>query len=393
MVTTMHALILALLLISQAPPARRSAQTGSASGVIRTATGAPAAGVRVAAVALSATETATVEGALVSLTQTDSSGRYRLDNILPGRYYIQAGLIDAPTYYPGVTTTAGATNLLVAAGASLDGLNFTMSQGSGGVRVSGRVPSTSTRPVLIALLGGSAGPRPSAQIRADGTFEFPRVTPGSYTLQASPANGLPPLPIVVSDKDIDIGMPAGPGVRVSGVVGLGARSPRPAGQKVLLIGSSAWAQVESTLGPGGTFSMPSVPAGIYTLKTLPGSVAPLATVVVADREIAGITVGAYAELAGKAVLQDGATPPKLSPALTVEARLSNGQVLATVIRSDGTFRFPLPEGEYRIALGKLPVGTAVKSLTYGSVDLLKDPLILDGSGDLNEIRVVLEMKK
>jgi len=390
----MHALILALLLLQQTSDAARQAQTGTASGIVRVATGEPAAGVRVAAVALSSLETTTVEGALVSLAQTDSTGRYRLDNILPGRYYIQAGLIDAPTYYPGVTVTTGATSILIAAGASVDGLNFTMARGSSGVRVSGRVPTSSTRPVLIMLTGGSGASRlTTGQVRPDGTFEFLKVTPGSYTLQPSPANGLPPLTIVVGDKDVEVGMPAGPGVRVSGVVGLGPRSPRPSGQKVLLTGTTAWAQIETPLAPDGNFSMPSVPPGVYTLKTVPGSVSPLATVVVADREIAGITVGAYAELTGKTVLQDGGKFPALSTALTIEAKPAKGQPLAAVIRGDGTFRFPLPEGQYRIGLGRLPNGATVKSLTYGSIDLLKDPLVLDGSGDLGELRVGLDMGK
>jgi hypothetical protein len=51
----------------------------------------------------------------------------------------------------------------------------------------------------------------------------------------------------------------------------------------------------------------------------------------------------------------------------------------------------MPEGQYHIALGKLPAGTSVKSISYGSIDLLKDPLLLDGSADPGELRVVLEM--
>jgi hypothetical protein len=39
---------------------------------------------------------------LASLTLTDGSGAYRLENVPPGRYRIAAGLLDAPTFYPGV---------------------------------------------------------------------------------------------------------------------------------------------------------------------------------------------------------------------------------------------------------------------------------------------------
>jgi hypothetical protein len=348
--------------------------------------------VRVAAVALPGPEAGAGEGALLSLTQTDSAGHFRLDNVLPGHYYIQAGLIDAPTYYPGVTTTSGATSVLISAGAAIDNLNFTMARGSGGVRVSGRLPTTAGRPVLIRMMGGrGAVLSTTTPVKADGTFEFFKVTPGSYTLSAAPANLLPNLPIVVSDQDIDVGLPTGPGVRVSGVVGLGPHSPRLPGQKVVLVGSSAWAQLETSPSTDGTFSVANVPPGLYTLKTIPGGVAPPATVVVADREITGITVAGYAELTGKAMLQDGRKIPATSTALMIEAIPQKGASLATVIRTDGTFRFPLTEGQYHIALGKLPAGISVKSISYGSMDLLKDPLLLDGSADPGELRVVLEM--
>src|SRR5262245_54736890 len=95
-------LITVALLLAQIPLA--PSQTGTATGVIRSTSGALASGVRVAAQALTDSTAGIGEGALVSLTQTDSQGRYKLEGIPPGRYYIQAGLVDFPTYFPGVTT-------------------------------------------------------------------------------------------------------------------------------------------------------------------------------------------------------------------------------------------------------------------------------------------------
>ena len=392
----MHLLLLGVLLTIQTPEVARQAQNGTASGIVRTASGEPAVGVRIAAVALPSPDTGAGEGALVSQTQTDNAGRYRLDNIPPGRYYIQAGLIDAPTYYPGATNTSGATSVLVGAGAELDGFNFTMSRGSNGVRIFGRVPTSAGRPFLVALIGGLGGTggirSTTAQIKTDGTFEFLKVTPGNYTLQASPSNGLPTLNIVVSDKDLDVGLPAGPGVKVSGTVGLGPRSPRPAGQRVILTGSSAWAQLESPLSVDGSFSITSVPPGVYTVKTNPGTAASMATIVVADRDIPGLRLAGYAELSGAVVLQDESKLPSTSTALMIEAKSEKGASLATAVGRDGTFRFPLLEGEYRMTFGKLPAGFAVKSMAYGSTDLLKEPLNLDGTTELTSVRVVLEKR-
>src|SRR5678816_3820062 len=138
------------LLLVQIPLA--PAQTGTATGIVRTTAGAPASGVRVAAQALTDSTAGIGEGALVSLTQTDSEGRYKLENIPPGRYYIQAGLVDLPTYYPGVNTTNGARSIQITAGAVLEQLDFTLARGTG-VRVTGRVPLGNARPSLVRLVG------------------------------------------------------------------------------------------------------------------------------------------------------------------------------------------------------------------------------------------------
>ena len=229
-----------------------------------------------------------------------------------------------------------------------------------------------------------------AQVKPDGTFEFLRVPPGNYNLTALPSNALPSLPIVVVDKDVEVGLPSGRGVKVGGVVGMGPRSPRPADQRVVFTGSSAWAQVDATVASDGKFELPSVPAGTYTVRTLPGSMTAQATVVVADREISGVVVPGFAELSGTVVLQDGEKLPSMSPALMIQAVSAKGTTLATAIRPDGGFRFPLIEGEYRISMGKLPAGFVVKSMVYGATDLLGGPLKLDGSGELGQIRVTIE---
>jgi hypothetical protein len=385
-------LMISALVLIGTPGVAQQSQTGAVTGILRSTTGEPAPGVRVAATAIPDPATGTGAGVLVSQSQTDSSGRYRLDNILPGRYYIQAGLVDFPTYYPGVAATAGAKSLLIGAGAVLDSIDFTLTRAPG-VRVSGRVPLSAGRASLISMSGGSGGFRvTTAQVRPDGAFEFLKVPPGNYTISAVPNNGLPNLSVVVSDKDIDVGLPPGPGVKVSGVVGLGSRSPRPAGQKVVLTGASAWAQIEAVIDVGGKFEIATVPPGSYTVRTLPGNSVPLATVVVGDREVAGVRVPAYAELTGQVGFQDGRKLPAFSTALTIEAKPPQGISLATLVRADGTFRFPLAEGEYRISFGKLPAGLSVKSITYGVVDLLTEPLKLDGEFDLREFRITLDAK-
>ena len=42
--------------------------------------------------------------------------------------------------------------------------------------------------------------------------------------------------------------------------------------------------------------------------------------------------------------------------------------------SDGRYTLRLPEGEYRVDLGRIPTNYQVQSFTQGSADLLKEPL-------------------
>ena len=65
---------------------------------------------------------------LAALTQTDESGRYRLQDVPPGRYYIVAGRVDFPTYFPGGTNIADARSITVVAGGVVGDIDFVFSR-------------------------------------------------------------------------------------------------------------------------------------------------------------------------------------------------------------------------------------------------------------------------
>jgi predicted metal-dependent HD superfamily phosphohydrolase len=132
---------------------------GFVTGVARGADGKPAPGVRVRAIALrDAAEAANVPSAFESLTQTDESGRYRLE-ITPGRYYIASGSVTAPAYYPGTTELTSARAVAIAAGAVVEGVDF-----------SSFVPASRTPTGLSLLPPGSTGV-------VSGVIRFPDGTP------------------------------------------------------------------------------------------------------------------------------------------------------------------------------------------------------------------------
>jgi hypothetical protein len=142
-----------LLIAAQAVPPT-PAQTGSVTGIVRTTLGAPAANVRVTALREEATDNAL--RAMASLTQTDSSGRYRLDNVPPGRYYIAAGRVDLPTYYPGTLDVTRGTTISITSAGVVPDIDFIVQDTSaapapaGGVGLRGR----GTAPAGGGLRGG-----------------------------------------------------------------------------------------------------------------------------------------------------------------------------------------------------------------------------------------------
>jgi hypothetical protein len=100
---------------------------GVVTGQIRLPDGSPAAGVRVSAMTANEATTDAVVF-LEGIAETDLSGSYRLSGISPGRYYIVAGALDAPTYYPGAGSKRDARVLEIADGSSLDSVNFIVQQ-------------------------------------------------------------------------------------------------------------------------------------------------------------------------------------------------------------------------------------------------------------------------
>jgi hypothetical protein len=129
----MSTLVLLLIFWTQGIPVQPT-QGGTITGVLKDSAGKPAAGIRIGAVARpdSLEEFAGGAAAMSSLAETDDQGRYSLENVPPGRYFIAAGILSFPTYYPGTQAMAEGKTVLVTAGATVPGIDFTLKDSSGG---------------------------------------------------------------------------------------------------------------------------------------------------------------------------------------------------------------------------------------------------------------------
>jgi peroxiredoxin len=120
----------ALLIFALLAPTGSLAQTvnGTVAGRLLTGDGQPAVGVRVSVRSAPDVGAPAANETLVSIGLTDGDGRYRLSDIPPGRYHVTAGLVEDPTYFPGVSSKEEATAITLTAGTLLTQIDFTLVQ-------------------------------------------------------------------------------------------------------------------------------------------------------------------------------------------------------------------------------------------------------------------------
>ena len=121
----MIALLLAAVMAGQGAGGLQPG-TGIVSGSLKTTDGRAASGVRVGAVDADDP----TSSSLLSVTETDSNGKYRLTNIPAGRYYIVAGRLNDLHYYPSGGDRAKAAEIMVEAARIRADVNFTVPGGS-----------------------------------------------------------------------------------------------------------------------------------------------------------------------------------------------------------------------------------------------------------------------
>ena len=192
--------------------------------------------------------------------QTDDRGQYRVFGLVPGDYVVSAtanrdgfmrrlviepppaavGVDDtaastgyAPTYYPGVVTSADAARLKVAAGQELNGIDFQLQ-----LVALATVRGVTTDPrglVMLVPEDESVAMRPQglrAPVQPDGTFTIGNVPPGKYLAVARAEGVVGPAttamqPIIVSGEDIAITLSPVKPARLAGAITFEASTATP----------------------------------------------------------------------------------------------------------------------------------------------------------------------
>ena len=286
----MKSLLLALSLVI-VMKAEQNPTSGSIAGTLKTRSGEPVAGIRVAAVAVSESPGPSNDPiSLISITQSAPDGSYKLDNIPPGRYYITAGLLNALTYYPSGFDPTHATVINVNAGSVLSGYDFVPKSFpiplKGRIAMSGLQGASLPRELLL-----SGAERRTIRISPDGSFELQQVIPGEYTISTVPeffgtagnivlyqsesVNGTAGNAITIDSQDqkeqvvsiVASPLPVQP-VKVRGrIVNIAAEAPALAGRRIQFSSSMPGINtIETRVAADNTFEFPKAMPGIYQVQ-------------------------------------------------------------------------------------------------------------------------------
>jgi hypothetical protein len=135
--------------------------TGTVTGQATWTDGAASAGLRISAIAITPPnppDREWVAGERVAATAvTDSAGRYRIENLPPGRYHIVSGPVYLPRFFSDVTTADSPHLVTVSTGAVVERINFDIVRNPDTLAyVPGRV-LTVTGKIAMKTFGSSGG--------------------------------------------------------------------------------------------------------------------------------------------------------------------------------------------------------------------------------------------
>lgn len=357
--------------------------------------------IRPASQNVTGTQRAFLTGSGSLATSINADGSFAFSDVHPGTYNLTIGSETLSQPISIVVTDKDITGIeaVVVATAEVTG---TVLVDGGGIR-----PRFTLS--FSALKGGTA-PASVAVMSPDGTFravlregeyqfawsgipsgyQLKSITVGSLDLLTNRlkiTGGTPVAPIVLT---LGVDSPP-PWVKVSGRV-IGLSRGQIVGETLTLLGGS-FQEADTTIHADGSFEFPRVLPGTYTAR-LPSAIrVPATTLVVPsgkDLSDVEIIIPALREVTGRVVVEGvSQIPPRL--VFTLSDSTGRASPLGNVSyygipQPGGTFKVTLPEAEHRMTLNA--DGYSVRSLTYGSTDLLRD-LLKISSGQSQEIHVTL----
>jgi len=445
----MFKFLLVLALLSQrSEPIKLTG--GMVSGTLRTSDGAPMSEVRVAVIPADGTDAGSI---LQGIAQTEKDGKYRIENIPPGRYHVMTGRIDVPLYHPGVEDIRLATTIIVKDGDTTQVADMVFAR----TRVTGRVIDAVTglgRRVQSLSICCEYAPYSSSimsrlapgilfevsvkplmtPVNDDGSFEFSAVPAGNQYFQVfDPEIASFTTPVTITSNDmsgVEVRVPEATeirgkavdrlGIAVGGVSlklspkennsvfelggkpsdGFGVISSRnsssgtnplkPSGDDILARLYTQTRYRVIPIGPNGSFNFSRVLPGGYIVEIFtPGGSSTKREVEVGSQPVDIQFELPLTQVSGRVVGPIGGIAPALKDSVRIMLYGSDGKAFFCLPDADGRFYQLLPPGEYRVATQRLTSDYSVSSISDGSHDYQVQPLTIDGSTS-PEIRITLK---
>jgi Carboxypeptidase regulatory-like domain len=206
--------------------------------------------------------------------------RPSVQNLPPRTRFIGQFMAYPSTFYPSAGEAAQATATELAPGASLSNIDFRL-RSVPAFHVQGKLVDAAGQPArdaFVNLLDDAAtfpntrsGSRPSA----DGTFNFPAVVPGMYSLSAmrGPQSEFATERITVTDQDLDgIALVLSKGISISGRFSVEGSAPAQLNGQVNLQPIERFGQgFSGAMQQDGTFTMDNVRPGSYLIHIFMGA--------------------------------------------------------------------------------------------------------------------------
>jgi len=337
-------------------------------------------------------------------------GQFEFPMVLPGNY--TARTVPAVVLAPATPITVGTTDV-----ANVEVRIPATKEVSGKITIRGTVPVPR---VIFSLANGAAAPAANApaaitisqgvvisaasgtvsvptNVGPDGNFKVtlpegeraisivPSSLPAGYSVDSFTYGSVDllknPMRVALTDTaEIAIAVDATT-VKPHNISGKVTGLLTTQGVRVVLQGGNLGTGVESPVAPDGSFGFTDILPGNYSARlSLSGHVVS-AQVSVGNNDVANLVIN-YPRLfsIGAHVLVEGAADNSIIPAITLNATSGAGSVVSSSASSGSPTPLVLtvPDGEHRISVRNMPAGYTLKSMQYGTIDLQKAPLKVDG---------------
>jgi hypothetical protein len=319
------------------------------------------------------------------------------------------------TFYPDADGPEAAAPVTVPAGVAIQGINFHMKRANL-LHVRGKVDwgavGTTAKPLVLALapaafdLLGTVNPR-LAHVRTDGSFAFDEVVAGTYYIgparvgvDASVQELGGTTAVEVRDEDVsDVTLRLLRAPDLAGRIRIEAASPNGAGPSIAAVGLRPPEDGTTSTGvPGLGANLPKPAGGVAGAAVPPPP----------GYQEGSPTQQSEGSIPGATGEASGVGPPAVAPLVaTATAPVTSGLSLAeigirliaaervslnlpdTTAGLDGSFRLlAVPPDRYLVQTANLPDGTYVKTISFNGQQLTNSVLDLT-SGSNGELNILL----